>query len=100
MHPLKQYNDGGIDELLKIRYSLGKPRAIPLAIVTEVSTKISGESCGFKSYKEIGEVVKFNYQVSINYQTLHKHLRYGIKAKLKAPRRCSNKKNDAAAILV
>jgi putative transposase len=39
-----------------------------------------------------------NYQVSVKYQTLHKQLHYRMKAKLKVPRRLSNKKDELAAI--
>ena len=39
-----------------------------------------------------------NYRVSVKYQTLHKQVHYQIKAKLKVPRRCSNKKDATAAI--
>jgi putative transposase len=42
--------------------------------------------------------VEDNYQVSLKYQTLHKQLYYRMKAKLKVPRRLSNKKYPAAAI--
>jgi putative transposase len=40
----------------------------------------------------------YNYQVSIKYQTLHKQVRYPMKAKLKVLRRLSSKKESAAAI--
>jgi hypothetical protein len=40
----------------------------------------------------------YNYQISIKYQTLHKQVRYRMKAKLKVPRRLSSKKEPAAAI--
>jgi hypothetical protein len=36
--------------------------------------------------------VKENNQISIKYQTLHKQIPYRMKAKLKVPRRLSNKK--------
>ncbi len=42
--------------------------------------------------------VEDNYQVSVKYQTLHKQLYYRMKAKLKVPRRLSNKKDREAAI--
>jgi hypothetical protein len=42
--------------------------------------------------------VEENYQVSVKYQTLHKQIRYRMKAKLKVPRLLSNKKDPAAPI--
>ena len=42
--------------------------------------------------------VEENYQLSVKYQTLHKQVHYRMKAKLKVPRRYSNKKDVSAAI--
>jgi putative transposase len=41
--------------------------------------------------------VEDNYQISVKYQTLYKQLHYRMKAKLKVPRRVSNKKDELAA---
>jgi Transposase and inactivated derivatives len=71
---LKQYNNGRLSSLLKLRRSTGRPRVIPSEVIAEISTKISEESCEFKSYKEIAAWVEDNYQVSVKYQTLHKQL--------------------------
>ncbi len=95
---LKQYNAGGLSSLLKIRQSTGRSRVIPTAVIAGISKNISEESCEFKSYKQIVTWVKDNYQVSVKYQTLHKQVHYRMKAKLKVPRRCSNKKDVSAAI--
>jgi putative transposase len=95
---LKQYSVGGLTSLLRIGKSTGRPRAISSEIRAGISTKINAESCEFKSYKEIARWVEENYQVSVKYQTLHKQVRYRMKAKLKVPRRLSNKKDPAAAI--
>ena len=95
---LKQYNEGGMSSLLKLRRSTGRPRVISSEVIAGISTKISEESCEFKRYKEIAAWVEDNYQVSIKYQTLHKQVRYRMKAKLKVPRRLSSKKDPAAAI--
>jgi putative transposase len=95
---LKQYSAGGLSSLLKIRQSTGRPRVIPTAVISGISKKISEESCEFKSYKEIVTWVEDNYQLSVKYQTLHKQVHYRMKAKLKVPRRCSNKKDASAAI--
>ena len=94
----KQYSEGGLSSLLKLGKSTGRPRVIPSEVIAGISTKISEESCEFKSYKEIATWVEDNYQVSVNYQTLHKQLHYRMKAKLKVPRRLNNKKDPAAAI--
>ena len=89
----KQYNEGGLLSLLKRGQSTGRPRAISSETIAGISTNINQGSCEFKSYKEIARWVEENYQVSVNYQTLHKQIRYRMKAKLKVPRRWSNKKD-------
>jgi putative transposase len=83
---------GGLPELLKIRPPTGRPRVIPSAVIAGISEKLSEESCEFKTYKEIGKWVEDNYQVSVKYQTLHKHLHYRMKANLKNQKPVSNEK--------
>ena len=95
---LKQYNAGGLSSLLKIRKSTGRPRVISTAVIAGISKKISEESCNFKSYKQIVTWVKDSFQLSVTYQTLHKQVHDRMKATLKVPRRCSNKKDVSAAI--
>ncbi|MEG4574790.1 helix-turn-helix domain-containing protein [Microcoleus sp. N3A4] len=88
---LKQYSAGGLQELLKIRQATGRPRVIPSAVIAGLSQKLSEESCDFKTYKEIGQWVEDNYQISVKYQTLHKQLHYRMKAKLKVSKRLRKK---------
>ncbi len=95
----KQYSEGGLSSLLKLGQSTGKSRAISSEIIAEISTKINEDSCEFKSYKEIAISVEENYQLSVKHQTLHKQIRYRMKAKLKVPRRLSNKKDPGIATL-
>ncbi|WP_445248265.1 helix-turn-helix domain-containing protein [Microcoleus sp. OTE_8_concoct_300] len=71
---LKQYNDGGLSSLLKLRRSTGRTRVIPYEVIAGITTKIREKSCEFKSYKEMAGWVEDNYQVSVKYQTLHKQL--------------------------
>ena len=85
---------GGLPELLKIRPPTGRPRVIPSEVIAGISEKLSEESCEFKTYKEIGKWVEDNYQVSVKYQTLHKHLHYRMKANLKNPQPVSNEKTE------
>jgi putative transposase len=58
---LNQYNDGGLSSLLKLRRSTGRVRVIPSEVIAGISTKISEESCEFKSYKKIAGWVEDNY---------------------------------------
>jgi transposase len=93
---LKQYSAGGLQELLKIRQATGRPRIIPSAVIAGIAKKLSEESCEFTTYKEIVAWVEDNYQISVKYQTLHKQLHYRMKAKLKAPMRLNNQKDNDA----
>ena len=93
----KQYIEGGLSSLLKLGQSTGRPRTISSEIIAGISTKINEDFCEFKIYKEIARWVEENYQVSVKYQTLHKQIRYRMKAKLKVPRRLSNKKDPGVA---
>ena len=93
----KQYSEGGLRSLLKLDQATGRPRVISSEIIAGISTKINEDSGEFKSYKEIARWVEENYQVSVKYQTLHKQIRYRMKAKLKVPRRLSNKKDPGVA---
>ena len=95
---LKQYSAGGLQELLKIWQGTGRPRVIFSVVIAGISKKLSEESCEFKSYKEIAVWVEENYHILLKYQTLHKQVHYRMKAKLKVPRRSSNKKDESAAI--
>lgn len=95
---LTQYTAGGMPELLEIRQATGRPRVIPSAVIAGLSEKLSEESCDFKTYKEIGQWVEENYQVSVKYQTLHKQVHYRMKANLKEPKPVSNEKAQEAAI--
>ena len=88
-----------MSSLLKLGKSTGRPRAISSEIIAGISTKINEDSGEFKSYKEIARWVEENYQVCVKYQSLHKQVRYRMKAKLKVPRRLSNKKDPEAATL-
>jgi transposase len=94
----KQYSNGGLKGLLKLSRSTGRPRVIGSEIVEGISTKLSEESCEIKSYKELGKWVEENYQTSVKYSTLYKQVHERMKAKLKVPRRESNKKDESAAI--
>jgi transposase len=58
---LKQYNDGGLSLLLKLRRSTGRPPVIPSEVIAGTSKKISDESCEFKGYEEILAWVEDNY---------------------------------------
>jgi putative transposase len=47
----RQYSEGGLQSLLKLGQSTGRPRVISSDIIAGISTKINENSCKFKSYK-------------------------------------------------
>ena len=90
---LKQYSEEGSKKFLEILPRPGRPLAIPPEVIRGIEQKLSPETTGFKSYKEIEKWVEENYRISIKYSTLHHQIRYRLQAKLKTPRRSSIKKN-------
>ncbi len=93
---LSKYESGGLDALVQIK-TPGAPsgqRSLPeriLAALKECLSKVTG----FGSYVELQRWLKKTHDFSIKYTTLHRIVRYVLKAKLKVPRRSHEKKNDA-----
>jgi putative transposase len=72
----------------------GRPRAITRDVIAGRANKLSEESCGFKTYKEMVAWVEKNYQISVKHHTLHKQVHYRMNAKLKVPKPASIKKDN------
>jgi len=93
---LSKYESGGFDALAQIK-TPGAPsgqRSLPeeiLAVLNQHLAKVTG----FGSYVELQRWLKETHNFSIKYKTLHRIVRYQLKAKLKVPRRSHEKKNDA-----
>ena len=93
---LSKYELGGLDALVQIK-SPGAPsgqRSLPESILAAVKERLS-EVTGFGSYVKLQRWLKEIHSFSIRYSTLHRIVRYVLKAKLKVPRRSHEKRNDA-----
>lgn len=92
---LKIYQSEGLDGLLCIKQSPGRPSVIPAWAVKRLEQRLT-EPVGFKSYGEIQQWLLNTLGVSAEYRTVHELVRYRLKAKLKAARPVHAKQNAAA----
>lgn len=93
---LSKYEAGGLDALFQIN-SPGAPsgqRSLSDEVLAPLKRRLA-ETTGFVSYIQLQRWLKETYDFSIKYKTLHRIIRYELKAKLKIPRRSHEKKNDA-----
>lgn len=93
---LSKYETGGLDALMEIKTPGAPPgqRSLSEEVLIALKKRLA-EITGFFSYVQIQRWLKEIYDFSIKYKTLHRIIRYELKAKLKIPRRSHNKKNDA-----
>lgn len=93
---LSKYETGGFDALFQIKTPGAPPgqRSLPENVLAALCERLEGNT-GFGSYIEIQTWLKETHNVSIKYTTLHRIVRYQLKAKLKVPRRSHEKKDDA-----
>jgi transposase len=95
---LQQYRQGGIAELLRAKKSSGRPRALDDEMLRKLQARLAQPE-GFKSYHEIEQWVRSELGQAVKYKTVHKIVRYRLKAKLKVPRPQSIKQDPQAAAL-
>jgi transposase len=87
------YENGGIEKLLEIHKPAGAPAKITDAAITEIKEILATEK-GFRTYREIHQLVVKNHQIEVGYQAVHNLVRYRLKAKAKVPRPSNPKKNS------
>ncbi|NJN72806.1 MAG: helix-turn-helix domain-containing protein [Limnothrix sp. RL_2_0] len=92
---LSRYRREGLEELLRIKSSPGRPSVMPSAVKEKLVQKLSEES-GFSSYKEIQQWLATEQELPLDYKTVHKIVRYDLGAKLKRPRPVSSKQSEGA----
>ena len=76
---------GGLKKLLEVKNPPGKASKISPEILAGLQARLS-EPIGFKSYGEIQNWLIEKYQVQLAYKTVHKIVRYKLKAKPKTGR--------------
>lgn len=85
------YEEGGLEKLLEIYKPSGAKPKITAAAVAEISELLKTEK-GFRTYKEIHQLVVKKHQIEVCYRAVHNVVRYKLEAKLKSPRPSNPKK--------
>ncbi len=85
------YEAGGLEKLLEIYKPSGAKPKIPTAAIEEIKRILATEK-GFRTYKEIHELVVKKYGVEVVYSGVHSLVRYKLEAKAKVPRPSNPKK--------
>ena len=92
---LKLYREGGLDTLLTVKPRPGRPRAITGEVLESLKRELADPQ-GFDSYGEVQQWLSLLQGQEVPYKTVHKTVRYYLKAKLKAPRPVSEKQEPDA----
>lgn len=85
------YETGGIEKLLDIYKASGAKPQITMAAIAEISRLLQTEK-GFRTYKEIHQLVVQKHGIKVSYRAVHNVVRYKLAAKLKVPRPANPKK--------
>ena len=85
------YESGGLEEMLLIEKAKGRETLISEESQTEIK-KILATEKGFRTYREIHQLVVGKDQSEVSYSTVHKFVRYRLKAKPKSARPSNGKK--------
>jgi transposase len=88
---LAAYQTGGIPQMLTIAKAPGKAPLLTDAMREALRQRLADPG-GFASYKAIWQWVRQQYGVPIAYKTVHRVVRYILRAKLKVPRKSHIKK--------
>jgi transposase len=89
---LRLYEAGGLSAVLTIKKAPGKRPSLTPAILTKLRARLA-HNRGFGSYGEIRQYLARVHKIHLAYSTVHKLVRYRLKAKPKAPRRSHPKKS-------
>jgi transposase len=89
---LRLYEAGGLSAVLTLKKAPGKRPSLTPAILTKLRARLA-HNRGFGSYGEIRQYLARVHKIHLAYSTVHKLVRYRLKAKPKAPRRSHPKKS-------
>jgi len=93
---LKQYQEGGLSQLLDLYQPQGKPCKIPAEIIEKLKERLQNPE-GFLGYQEIQTWLKNEHHLDVGYHVVYRVVRRVLRAKPKVPRPKSSKKNEAEA---
>ena len=85
------YEEKGLEKLLDIYQPSGAKPKITEVAKAEIS-EILASAKGFRSYKEIHQLVVEKHQIAVCYRAVHNLVRYKLSAKPKVPRPSNPKK--------
>jgi transposase len=85
------YETGGLEKLLEIYKPNGAKSKITAQAIEEIS-RILKTGKGFRTYKEIHQLVVEKHKIAVGYRAVHNVVRYKLAAKLKSPRPSNPKK--------
>ena len=85
------YEVGGLEKLLEIYKPSGAKPKISSKAIAEIRAILKTEK-GFRTYKEIHQLVVKKHQIEVCYRAVHNVVRYKSEAKLKSPRPSNPKK--------
>jgi transposase len=88
---LAAYASGGLPQMLTIAKAPGKVPLLSPAMQQALRDRLS-QPHGAASYKAIWQWLRQAYGVPLAYKTVHKFVRYTLRAKLKVPRKSHIKK--------
>lgn len=92
---LSRYRQSGLDSLVHVAPRSGRPRAITGDVLAALEWELQDPD-GFRSYGEVQQWLAAVYGQQVPYKTVHKTVRYRLKAKLKVPRPVSEKQTPGA----
>jgi len=93
---LERYRKGGLSALLEVKQAPGKTPKIQGELLSKLEERLA-TSEGFNSYGAVQQWLEAQSGQSFNYKTVHKTVRYRLKAKLKVPRP-HNSKQDSESV--
>jgi transposase len=82
---LVRYKQGGLSALLATRHAPGATRKIQGEVLEKLKARLAQPE-GFGSYRDIQQWLEQTCQLTVEYGTLYRVVRYELKAKLKVPR--------------
>jgi transposase len=85
------YEAAGLEKMLEIYKPSGVPAKITEAAVAEIKEILATEK-GFRTYKEIHQLVVKKHNIEVGYSAVHNLVRYKLAAKAKSPRPSNPKK--------
>ena len=95
-HWLKDYKEGGIDQMLTDKPRKKTSKIITAEIHNGLSQRVNDSHNPFLGYWDAQNWVKQQYGVDVKYHRIREYLIQHFKTKLKTPRKSHYKKDDGA----